>query len=89
MADTPDEGGRGAAGGCDFGAGIQLYAFPSSQSHMGQQTTRCEYCGYRVHWNPETREGPTIFFERGLCPSCNRSFEDRAPVSARRGKKRQ
>lgn len=55
---------------------------------MTRQTTRCNYCGYRVRWNPETREGPTIFFEEGLCPSCERSFEDRAPVSARRGKKR-
>ena len=55
---------------------------------MARKTTRCDNCGYRVRWNPETREGPTIFFEEGLCPSCEQSFEDRAPVSARRGKKR-
>jgi NAD-dependent SIR2 family protein deacetylase len=55
---------------------------------MTRQTTRCNNCGYRVRWNPETREGPTIFFEEGLCPSCEQSFEDRAPVSARRGNKR-
>lgn len=56
---------------------------------MARQTTRCEYCGYLVRWNPETREGPTVFFREGLCPSCERSFDDRAPVSARRGQKRQ
>lgn len=56
---------------------------------MARQTTRCENCGYRVRWDPEIREGPTIFFEEGCCPSCNQSFEDRAPVSARRGKRRQ
>ncbi|MFC7134741.1 MULTISPECIES: hypothetical protein [Salinibaculum] len=55
---------------------------------MARQTTTCEACGYRVRWDPETRAGPTVFFEKGLCPSCGRSFEDRAPVSARRGKKR-
>lgn len=55
---------------------------------MQNRVTRCEECGYRVHWNPETRDGPTIFFEEGLCPSCKSSFEDRAPVSARRGRKR-
>lgn len=55
---------------------------------MARQTTTCNYCGYRVRWDPETREGPTVFFEDGLCPSCNRSFEDRAPVSARRGDRR-
>ncbi len=57
-------------------------------SSMARQTTTCEACGYRVRWDPETRAGPTVFFEKGLCPSCGRSFEDRAPVSARRGKKR-
>jgi hypothetical protein len=55
---------------------------------MGKQTTRCDNCGYRVRWDPVTREGPTIFFEEGRCPSCEQSFEDRAPVSARRGRKR-
>ncbi len=55
---------------------------------MGTRTTRCDTCGYRVRWNPVTREGPTVFFEEGRCPSCEQSFEDRAPVSARRGKKR-
>ncbi|MFT4945329.1 MAG: hypothetical protein ACI9K3_001276 [Halovenus sp.] len=55
---------------------------------MPGKVTRCEDCGYRVRWNPETREGPTVFFERGVCPSCGESFEDRAPVSARRGQKR-
>ena len=55
---------------------------------MAQKVTRCDRCGYDVHWNPETREGPTVFFERGICPSCERSFEDRAPVSARRGRQR-
>ncbi len=55
---------------------------------MDRRTTRCNECGYRVHWNPVTREGPTVFFEEGLCPSCGTSFEDRAPVSARRGRKR-
>jgi DNA-directed RNA polymerase subunit RPC12/RpoP len=55
---------------------------------MPKKVTRCEDCGYRVRWNPETREGPTVFFERGVCPSCGESFEDRAPVSARRGQKR-
>jgi ribosomal protein S27AE len=55
---------------------------------MGERTTECERCGYLVRWNPETREGPTVFFEEGLCPSCGGSFEDRAPVSARRGSKR-
>lgn len=55
---------------------------------MPRNVTRCEDCGYRVRWNPETREGPTVFFERGVCPSCGESFEDRAPVSARRGQKR-
>jgi hypothetical protein len=53
-----------------------------------QKATECHHCGYIVRWNPETREGPTVFFEQGLCPSCERSFEDRAPVSARRGRKR-
>jgi hypothetical protein len=56
---------------------------------MARQTTRCQYCGYTVRWNPETRDGPTIFFDEGLCPSCERSFDDKAPVSARRGNKRQ
>jgi hypothetical protein len=56
---------------------------------MARKTTQCDRCGYRVRWNPETREGPDIFFREGLCPSCNTSFEDRAPVSARRGKRRQ
>jgi hypothetical protein len=55
---------------------------------MPTKFTCCEHCGYRVRWNPETREGPTVFFEQGLCPSCKQSFEDRAPVSARRGNKR-
>lgn len=55
---------------------------------MARKTTRCQYCGYLVRWNPETREGPVVFFDEGLCPSCERSFGDRAPVSARRGKKR-
>lgn len=55
---------------------------------MAPKTTRCNHCGYRVHWNPETREGPTIFYDEGLCPSCRHSFEDRAPVSARRGRQR-
>lgn len=55
---------------------------------MARRTTRCDDCGYRVRWNPETREGPTVFFQEGLCPSCGASFEDRAPVSARRGRKR-
>lgn len=55
---------------------------------MVEQTTCCNDCGYVVHWNPETREGPTVFFEKGLCPSCRQSFEDEAPVSARRGRKR-
>ncbi len=55
---------------------------------MSRRTTRCEACGYRVRWDPETREGPTVFFEEGRCPSCGHSFEDRAPVSARRGRKR-
>jgi hypothetical protein len=61
----------------------------NGESYMARQTTRCENCGYRVRWDPEIREGPTIFFEEGCCPSCNQSFEDRAPVSARRGKRRQ
>lgn len=43
---------------------------------MPRKTTRCDGCGCRVRWNPETREGPIVF------------FEDRAPVSARRGQKR-
>lgn len=55
---------------------------------MAQQITRCDRCGYRVRWNPETREGPTVFYEEGCCPSCGQYFEDRAPVSARRGSKR-
>ncbi|MEF8774902.1 MAG: hypothetical protein V5A43_00165 [Haloarculaceae archaeon] len=55
---------------------------------MPRKETVCNHCGYRVTWNPETREGPTIFYEKGLCPSCERSFEDRAPVSARRGRHR-
>ncbi len=55
---------------------------------MPRKTTRCDNCGYRVRWNPETREGPTVFFEEGVCPSCGQSFEDSAPVSARRGSKR-
>jgi len=55
---------------------------------MSRRTTRCHRCGYRVKWDPETREGPTEFYEEGICPSCGKSFEDRAPVSARRGKKR-
>ena len=37
---------------------------------MPQERTRCDCCGYRVRWNPETREGPTVFFEGGCCPSC-------------------
>jgi hypothetical protein len=64
------------------------YGGRERMSGMGRRTTRCHRCGYRVHWNPETREGPTVFFEKGACPSCGRSFEDRAPVSARRRKKR-
>ena len=60
----------------------------STDTHMSRKTTRCDRCGYRVRWNPETREGPTIFFEEGCCPSCGQSFEDRAPVSARRGDRR-
>ena len=55
---------------------------------MPRKETVCDHCGYRVKWNPETRAGPTIFYEEGLCPSCERSFEDRAPVSARRGRNR-
>jgi DNA-directed RNA polymerase subunit RPC12/RpoP len=55
---------------------------------MSERTTRCHDCGYRVHWNPQTREGPTVFYQEGVCPSCGHSFEDRAPVSARRGRKR-
>ncbi|MFC7074165.1 hypothetical protein ACFQJ7_01545 [Halovenus rubra] len=55
---------------------------------MARQTTRCQACGYLVRWNPERREGPTIFYEEGVCPSCERSFGEDAPVSARRGKKR-
>jgi hypothetical protein len=55
---------------------------------MADRTTRCQYCGYLVRWNPETREGPTVFYQQGLCPSCDRSFGEDAPVSARRGKKR-
>lgn len=56
---------------------------------MSRKRTRCENCGYIVKWDPETRAGPQLFFDEGLCPSCKQSFEDRAPVSARRGKKRQ
>jgi endogenous inhibitor of DNA gyrase (YacG/DUF329 family) len=55
---------------------------------MSRRETRCEECGYRVRWDPETLAGPRIFFEEGVCPSCGSSFEDRAPVSARRGRKR-
>lgn len=55
---------------------------------MAQQTTVCDRCGYRVRWDPETREGPQVFFEDGDCPSCGHSFADEAPVSARRGSKR-
>ena len=55
---------------------------------MSRETTRCDHCGYRVRWNPETREGPTVFFGKECCPSCGQSFEERAPVSARRGDKR-
>lgn len=55
---------------------------------MAERITRCDNCGYRVRWDPEIRKGPTVFFEQGLCPSCEHSFEDRAPVSARRGSKR-
>jgi C4-type Zn-finger protein len=56
---------------------------------MARQTTLCDRCGYRVRWDPETREGPREFFEDGDCPSCGNSFGDRAPVPARRGSKRQ
>jgi C4-type Zn-finger protein len=56
---------------------------------MARQMTVCDRCGYRVRWDPETRDGPREYFEEGDCPSCGESFEDRAPVSARRGSKRQ
>ena len=55
---------------------------------MAWKETRCDNCGYRVRWNPETLAGPTVFYQDGVCPSCEQSFEDRAPVSARRGRKR-
>ena len=32
---------------------------------MGERTTECERCGYLVRWDPETRRGPTVFFEEG------------------------
>lgn len=68
--------------------GVAFYTVRVDNGDMARKTTRCEECGYRVKWDPETREGPTVFFEKGLCPSCGTSFGDRAPVSARRGRKR-